>query len=137
MSPRQDFGKDSRLLDAHDFRRVFDKASFRISSAGFVILARGQDRQGPRLGLVIAKKNSRRAVDRNRIKRLARETFRLRRDSLGPCDFVVLTRTGVDRMPNQALHSQLADLWSDAARRVALLRGPAQDPAHEKAPTPS
>lgn len=42
-----------------------------------------------RLGLVVPKRLARRAVLRNRIKRLARETFRHRRDSLGGFDLVL------------------------------------------------
>ena len=42
-----------------------------------------------RLGLVIAKKLAQRAVQRNLLKRLARETFRLARQTLPPYDLVL------------------------------------------------
>ena len=39
--------------------------------------------------MVVAKKLLPRAVDRNRVKRCVRETFRLHRSELPACDFVV------------------------------------------------
>ncbi len=52
--------------------------------------------QTARLGLVVGKKLLKRAVDRNRLKRVVRENFRLRRSELPPCDLVLrLTVKGV------------------------------------------
>ncbi len=42
-----------------------------------------------RLGLVVAKKLLKRAVDRNKVKRVVREQFRLRLAGLPPVDLVV------------------------------------------------
>ena len=42
-----------------------------------------------RLGMVIAKRLLSRAVDRNRVRRCVRETFRLQQQDLPACDFVV------------------------------------------------
>ncbi len=42
-----------------------------------------------RLGLVVGKKLLKRSVDRNRLKRIVREQFRLRRANLPACDLVV------------------------------------------------
>ena len=42
-----------------------------------------------RLGMIIAKRLLPHAVDRNRVKRCVRETFRLQRVDLPACDFVV------------------------------------------------
>ncbi len=42
-----------------------------------------------RLGLVVGKKLLKRAVDRNRVKRVIREQFRLCRATLPICDFIV------------------------------------------------
>lgn len=48
----------------------------------------------PRLALVVPKRLVKRAVERNRIRRLGREAFRQRQDQLGGRDFVLrLTRT--------------------------------------------
>lgn len=48
-----------------------------------------------RIGLTVAKKNVKRAHERNRIKRLTRESFRLRQHELPPMDFVVVAKRGL------------------------------------------
>lgn len=115
---RQSFGKAQRLLKAGDFKRVFDRACFRLSSPGFVILVRKQPWSMPRLGLVMSKRNSRRAVDRNRIKRIVRESFRQHGHGLGGYDFVVMSRSGTRHIANAELHVQLRALWDDARSRI-------------------
>jgi ribonuclease P protein component len=57
------------------------------------VLARANERGVARLGLTIARRVAKRAVDRNRLKRLARESFRMQR-SLPAWDFVVLAKPG-------------------------------------------
>ena len=47
----------------------------------------------PRLGVIVAKRVLRRAVDRNRAKRLIRETFRCAKASLPALDIVVQVRS--------------------------------------------
>jgi ribonuclease P protein component len=68
-------------------------------------------RHGARIGLAIAKRVARRAVDRNRLRRLARETFRLRRDHLRPLDFIVLARPAALAAENRTLRQALDQLW--------------------------
>ncbi len=46
-----------------------------------------------RLGLVVGKKLLKRAVDRNKVKRIVRENFRCQRSSLPACDLVVRLAT--------------------------------------------
>jgi len=66
---------------------------------------------GPRIGLAIAKRVARRAVDRNRLRRLARETFRLRRPGLRALDFVLLARPAAIEADNRTLRQSLDQLW--------------------------
>lgn len=64
-----------------------------------------------RLGLAVAKRHVPRAVDRNRVKRVVRESFRQRRDKLGAADIVVLARKHTAGMSNRSLSGQLRDIW--------------------------
>jgi ribonuclease P protein component len=88
------FQRELRLLNAKDYTRVFDKA-FKVNNKAFTLLARKNDCNHPRLGLVIAKKNLRFAHQRNRVKRLLREGFRLDQAHLASYDLVILTRRDI------------------------------------------
>jgi ribonuclease P protein component len=63
-----------------------------------------------RLGLAIAKKLLPRAVDRNRIKRIVRESFRLHQ--LQEYDFVVLARRDTGTATNDQLFLSLKHHWN-------------------------
>ena len=99
------FTKTQRLLSSSDFQPVFDDAPFRASHKNFLILSRPSTTTSARLGLVIAKKNIRTAVARNRIKRFVREVFR--HSDLPPIDIVFLARRGLDLLDNDDLHRQI------------------------------
>jgi len=122
------FGNNLRLLNASDFKAVFDDAPIRASHQHLLILSRsntsGTDQDTtsptdiPRLGLVIAKKNVRLAVERNRIKRIARETFRLQQDKLPGVDAVVLARRGLDSLDNTELHKLFNKQWERIIKKA-------------------
>lgn len=118
---RSDFGfpKPLRLLNAAQYRAVFSGTQIRAAHPNLLILACRNDLGHPRLGLVMAKKHVRNASDRNRIKRIARETFRLRQHELPPVDAIVLARPGAGELDNAALTKLLAKLWRKLAKRAA------------------
>ncbi|MCP3908802.1 MAG: ribonuclease P protein component [Oceanicoccus sp.] len=105
------FNKSLRLLDATAYKAVFDDAQLKVSKQQVLYLARKNGTTTPRLGLVIAKKNVRHATERNRIKRILRESFRLQQHQLGGIDTVVLARRGLDQLDNSALHRLFNQLW--------------------------
>lgn len=115
----QAFGKSMRLLSSSDFQNVFDDAPLRTSHQHFLLLARRNQLNVPRLGLVIAKKHIRLAVDRNRMKRLIRETFRVKQQQLIGIDVIVLARKGMNDVANTALIEQLNGQWQRLIRKVA------------------
>ena len=105
------YTRNQRLLTARDFDRVFSKPAARISSKYLLLLAKPNDMNCPRLGLVMSKKNVGNAVKRNRIKRLCRETFRLNTAALPATDLVLLARPGISQLGNSELKAQLVDLF--------------------------
>ena len=112
------FSKSDRLLNASDFTAVFNDAQIKASHPQFLILAKNTGHSSARLGLVIAKKNIRNAVDRNRLKRLIRESFRLKQHHLPAIDAIVLARRGGDQIANHELFEILENLWKRAAKRA-------------------
>ena len=80
-------------------------------------MARPNSTQGPRLGLVIAKKSVKHAVQRNRIKRLARESFRMQQCQLQDVDAIVLARRGLDQLDNTHLRSLFDRLWLQLGKK--------------------
>ena len=105
------FSAEDRLLDANAYRRVFDQVDAKASHRHLLLLARGNDLQHHRLGLVIARKHVRLAVQRNRVKRVIREFFRHQPDSARAFDVVVLARPGLDRLDNNTLSTILRQQW--------------------------
>ena len=112
------FGKAKRLLNARDYSRVFDGAEAKASHKHLLLLAKSNNEPGHRLGLVIAKKNVRLAVQRNRIKRIAREVFRQLPDAEQHLDVVLLARRGLDQLDNAELSSILQQQWQKLIRRT-------------------
>ncbi|EHC57578.1 Ribonuclease P protein component [Salmonella enterica subsp. enterica serovar Johannesburg str. S5-703] len=107
------------LTPAH-FTFVFQQPQ-RAGTPQITILGRLNSLGHPRIGLTVAKKNVRRAHERNRIKRLTRESFRLRQHELPAMDFVVVAKKGVADLDNRALSEALEKLWR---RSLRIPRGP-------------
>jgi ribonuclease P protein component len=112
------FGKSKRLLNAKDYGRIFDNPDARASHQHLLLLAKINDGPRHRLGLVIAKKNVRSAVQRNRMKRVAREFFR-KLPHREPClDVVLLARQGMGLLDNAELSSILLQQWQKVVRHT-------------------
>ncbi|CAA0081445.1 Ribonuclease P protein component [BD1-7 clade bacterium] len=65
----------------------------------------------------MAKKNVRYAVQRNRIKRIIRESFRLHQHELPPIDVIVLARRGLDDFTNAQLHAEFEQAWQRVTKK--------------------
>ncbi len=119
LSDTAGFSPDRRLHTAAEFGRVFAEPA-RSSDRYFTVLARPSGRAAARLGLTISRRAAKRAVDRNKLKRLARESFR-HQEALPPWDFVVLARPAADRADRRELRASLdrhfAQLTKAAAAR--------------------
>ena len=113
------FGKSHRLLKAADYKQVFDHNEARASHRYFLLLAKTSPGSCQRLGLVIAKKNVRFAVDRNRVKRIVRETFRQLPEQTPPLDMIFLARRGIEQLEKGQLSSILREQWQILTRQIA------------------
>ena len=112
--------KHQRLLNKADFNGVFSK-SVKVSNAFFLILIHKTSTPYSRLGLVISKKVDKRAVQRNRVKRICRETFR-KFVFESHCDYVVLARPNITKNSNKDLTLSLNQLWEKTQPKIQQIR---------------
>jgi len=112
------FAKTSRLLNAKDYKQVFDNARLKVSTPELLFLAHPNQSDHARLGLVIAKKHVKLAVGRNRIKRVVRDSFRHHQCELAGLDIVVLARKGLATLDKQQLHHSCRQMWQQLQKRV-------------------
>jgi ribonuclease P protein component len=97
-------------------RRLTQKAQFetllrhgaRRTLDGYTIYVARRDSGTARLGMLISRKHSARAVVRNGIKRCIREAFRLERERLGPLD--ILVRPPYGARPSAEMILELRDV---------------------------
>lgn len=119
MADGSSFNKSERLLNSADYKRVFDDVRFKSADNHFTVLATSNIPDNARLGIIIAKKNIRRAVRRNHIKRVIRESFRHHKACLTGMDIIVLTRSGALEAPNPLLFRSLEKHWRRLTKQHA------------------
>ena len=111
----------ARLLKAGDFAAL-RRSSQRVSGRHFVAEVGVNAQPMCRLGQAVSKRVSKRAVMRNRIKRVVRESYRQHRGGLPAVDILLVARSSAAQQDNASLREDLAKLWPKLA---ALKLGPA------------
>lgn len=118
-----DFKKQKRLITAKDYKVVFDNVSFKIHQPHLFCLVTVQAKNSDitaankiphsRLGLAISKAKNKHAHERNRIKRLIREYFRLNQHKLADkVDMVFMVKRKTDQLSNEQIYQELQQCWS-------------------------
>jgi ribonuclease P protein component len=102
--------REARLRRPGDFAAL-RTSSGRASGRCFHLRYRSNELGHARLGLAISKRVSKRAVERNRIKRLLRESFRRVRDQLPAIDLMVMAREQAAGVPGPQLLAEIEQLW--------------------------
>jgi len=110
------FGREKRLLVPRQFKAVFDSPSGKVPGRNVLLLARDNALDHPRLGMVIGKKSVKLSVERNRLKRQIRESFRHNLELLAGWDIVIVAKRGLGDLENEELKQQFGKLWKRLAR---------------------
>lgn len=115
---RLGFARGSRLLTPSQFDAVYGTRR-RVVDSCFSINVAPNELGFPRLGLSIGAKAVGDAVERNRVKRQVRESFRHEAAQLPALDLVVGARNGARTAHNARLRESLAALWTEIRKRCA------------------
>jgi len=102
--------REARLLRPADFAAL-RTSSGRLGGRCFHLRHGPNGLDHARLGLAISKRVSKRAVERNRIKRLVRESFRRIRTQLPAIDVMVMAREQAAGVTGSELLAELEGLW--------------------------
>jgi len=106
-------GAQLRITSRRDFERLL-RQGVRRNDSGYAFYL-GRRAEGPaRLGILISRRHSRKAVRRNAIKRSVREAFRLEQPQLGPVDLLV--RPPYDAVPGGDMIARLRQLLAKIAK---------------------
>jgi ribonuclease P protein component len=103
------FPRERRVRLGADFTRIFAEGQ-RHHGRYFRLHWRDSE-QPARLGLAVSRKVDKHAVGRNRIKRTARESFRICCATLPTGDAVLVARPEAARVDSDQLRSDLDRLW--------------------------
>ncbi|HMV00525.1 MAG TPA: ribonuclease P protein component [Rhodocyclaceae bacterium] len=113
------FPRRYRLTKTDEYSSVF---GFRRAIRGTLFMVhyrpRGADGTDARLGLVIGRKQVKSAVGRNRIKRILREQFRLRRSGLPSLDVVFRLMVKPGRIDGRLVAREALDLMARLPRKA-------------------
>lgn len=111
------YPRELRLLTPAHFQQVFQQPPVKAVSKHLTLLAQPNEFSHPRLGITVSKRNARLAVQRNQIKRIIRESFRLKQHNLPGFDIIVIAKPGVTELDKTALRDLSDYLWRKLGKR--------------------
>jgi len=112
----ESFPRQLKLTRAVDFQQVFKK-NISNRDACITILVGKNTGVFPRLGFAIARKQVQKAVQRNALKRLFRESFRLNQHRLPARDMVIMVKRKILLSERAQLRARLDQHWNSIIKQ--------------------
>ncbi len=112
------YSRDQRLLTPGDFRTVFNGKTTRAACPELLFIALPTDRPKSRIGFVFAKKHIKHAVQRNLIRRICREHFRLAEQRYAHKDIIVLARKGAAELDRKSINTLVRKMLAKLDTRL-------------------
>jgi ribonuclease P protein component len=122
--PKLSLPAQRRVRRKTDFDAAYARGR-RLGDGFFGVTASANDKDGPRLGLAVSIRMAGGGVERNRLRRVIRESFRLHQHELPSVDVIVSARGRAKEASPIELRTSLAGLWKKVSEQCAN-SGPAQ-----------
>ncbi|MCV2506106.1 MAG: ribonuclease P protein component [Candidatus Lightella neohaematopini] len=98
MIKKYKFLKKQKLLLNKQFNLVFNKLEYFSFDKQFIIIGCINNLNYSRIGIIVPKKNIKKSFQRNKIKRLIREYFRLNRSKFFFMDYIILVKVHLSKI---------------------------------------
>lgn len=105
------FPANKRLRNDVVFKDIYNNGLKKVYTH-FVLFYQKNGYDWPRLGVVVTKKNVRHAVDRNRLKRMVRESFRCHQQRMANYDIIVVCRYNAINSSPEKMNTELEYMWA-------------------------
>jgi len=106
---------EKRLKLARDFRAV-SRSKLSVKEGNLLLKEQASQKSVSRFGIVVSKRVAKKAVDRNRMRRLLSEALRAKQGSLkSPCDVVLVALPGFSLKDLSEAQSIIEKLFLKAA----------------------
>lgn len=106
----QCFPRQQRLVTQAEFNTLFDQSN-RVNYRFLTVLFKKNNHLYGRIGLIVGKRIAKKAVTRNKIRRVIRESFRSQQKKFTGMDMIVIARKHCDKLSKQKLREGIDRLW--------------------------
>ena len=110
ITGKRQYPKKNRLTQPTEYRNVFT-TNLRSVDSCFIVLAKENGLEFSRLGIAVSKKKIKKAIKRNKIKRIIRESFRQDSIKQEHYDLIVLPQLGHEKAEEKKLRDSLNEHW--------------------------
>lgn len=105
------YSRRYRLASKQEVQSVFDAKPKKFSHHYLLVLTTPNQLGYARLGIIVGKQHVRLAVDRNRVRRIIRESFRQQKVELKGFDLIVMVRAQCAKLDSKTIRNDIDHLW--------------------------